>query len=221
MCGSLDGFSSATQQIGVGQVIPGFCTMIVHSMKYVAFIAGSTDLSFDVSVGQCTLGSAIEMGVYEFENCQNPVLVSNCNTQMNQNNTWPFTATGLHPGCVYYLAFDNNGPAACPFTINITSGSTGSPPLPPPPPPVGPTKVCPGSEVTYSIPPQPFACDYQWTAPPGATINGMASPVSISHETGTTVTVKWGNAGGPICVRAKNSCEMSPPACLQVVATTT
>ena len=169
-CGNLNGFTSATAMAGVGQTVPGFCTMIVHSMKYVAFIAGSTGLSIDVAVGACTIGNVIEMGIYDSPDCQSFSLISNCNTAMQTGGTYPFSTTEpMSPGCVYYLIFDNNGPAACNFTVNVTSGATGSPNLPAPPLPVGPAQFCPGATLNYSIPPQPFACEYEWTAPPGAT----------------------------------------------------
>lgn len=226
LCGSLDGFSSSTAQAGVGQVIPGFCTQIVHSMKYVAFIAGSTSLSIDVSVGGCTLGNAIEMGIYDSPDCSTFNLVSNCNTQMNANTTYSFSTTEpLNPGCHYYLVFDNNGPAACPFTVTVTSGSTGSPDLPAPPLPIGPAQFCPGASVEYTIPPQNFACEYEWTAPPGATIDGLPSPATLDHDGGNSVIIKFGNTPGNVCVRAKNACKTSPWACkpvtLKVIPPTT
>ncbi len=187
-------------------------------MKYVAFIAGSTSLSLNVAVGGCTLGSAIEMGIYESPNCQLFNLVSNCNTMMNANTTYPFSTTEpLTPGCHYYLCFDNNGPAACTFTVAVTSGSTGSPALATPPVPIGPSQFCPGATVVFTIPPQPFACEYEWTAPPGATIDGLPSPAFIDGATGNSVTIKFGNQPGNVCVRARNACSTSPFACKPVM----
>lgn len=213
----LDGYSSATTQSSQGQQIPGFCTQIVHSMGYIGFVAGSTNLTFDVTVGNCTLGNSIEMGLYQTDDCQSFNLVGDCNTAMFTGNTYSFSnSEPLHPGCPYFLVFDNNGPAACAFTVAVTGGSASAPPVAQPELPDGPTAVCPGTTAVYTIPPIDGACHYRWTAPPGATINGMNSPVNLTHEEGTSVTVTWGNQGGQLCVRGMNPCNTGPTACLPV-----
>ncbi|MBL7798922.1 MAG: hypothetical protein JNJ90_20660, partial [Saprospiraceae bacterium] len=213
----LDGYSSATTQSSQGQQIPGFCTQVVHSMGYIGFVAGSTNLTFDVTVGNCTLGNSIEMGLYQTDDCQSFNLVGDCNTAMFTGNTYSFSnSEPLHPGCPYFLVFDNNGPAACAFTVAVTGGSASAPPVAPPELPDGPAAVCPGTTAVYTIPPIDGACHYRWTAPPGATINGMNSPVSLTHEEGTSVTVTWGNQGGQLCVQGMNPCNNGPTACLPV-----
>ncbi|MCF8236760.1 MAG: gliding motility-associated C-terminal domain-containing protein [Saprospiraceae bacterium] len=50
---------------------------------------------------------------------------------------------------------------------------------------------------------------YQWTAPPGATING----------TGASVTIDWGTEGGDVCVELDNGCGTSDPVCVTVEVT--
>ncbi len=213
----LDGYSSATTQTSQGQILPGFCTQVVHSMGYMGFVAGSTDLSIQVDVGACTLGNSIEMGIYQTDDCQDFTLVSDCNTAMFTGNAYFFSNTApLVPGCPYFLVFDNNGPAACAFTVTVLSGSATAPPVAAPSVPDGPKKVCPGATVTYTITPIDGACHYQWTAPAGAQINGMPSPVTLNHDEGTTVTVTWGSQGGQICVKGMNPCYPGPSACLPV-----
>jgi len=213
----LDGYASTTTQTTPGQQIPGYCTQVVHSMGYIGFVAGSTNLTFDVTVGNCTTGNSIEMGLYQTDDCQTFNLVGDCNTAMFTGNTYSFTNTEpLHPGCPYFLVFDNNGPAACAFTVAVTSGSASAPPVALPEVPEGSTAVCPGSTVVYTIPPIDGACHYRWTAPPGATINGLPSPLHLDHDAGTSVTVTWGNQGGQLCVRGVNPCVTGPTACLPV-----
>ncbi|MFN0014155.1 MAG: hypothetical protein ACKVU2_06365 [Saprospiraceae bacterium] len=213
----LDGYSSTTTQTTPGQTIPGYCTFVVHSMGYIGFVAGSTNLTFEVTVGACTQGNSIEMGMYQTDDCQTFTLVSECNTEMFTNTTYSFTNTEpLHPGCPYFLAFDNNGPAACAFTVNVISGSAAAPAVAQPEVPDGPSAVCPGTTAVYTIPPIDGACHYRWTAPPGTTINGLPSPLTLNHDEGTTVTVTWGNTGGQLCVSGRNPCNNGPSACLPV-----
>lgn len=214
---NLDGYTSTTTQGIQGQVIPGFCTMVVHSMGYIGFVAGSTDLTIEVSVGACTQGNSIEMGIYQTDDCQNFTLVSDCNTAMFTGNAYVFSNIApLVPGCPYFLVFDNNGPAACAFTVTVLSGSATAPAVGMPAVPSGPTSVCPGATATYTIPPVYGACHYRWSAPAGATINGLPSPVTLPESSGTTVTVTWGNQGGQLCVQGVNPCHSSPTACLPV-----
>ncbi len=213
----LDGYTSTTTQTSQGQIIPGYCTQVVHSMGYIGFVAGSVDLTFEVAVGACTLGNSIEMGVFQTDDCQTFDLVTDCNTAMFTNNTYTFSnLEPLNPGCPYFLAFDNNGPAACAFTVTVLSGSASAPAIAAPEVPDGPTQVCPGTVAVYTIPPVFGVCEYRWTAPPGAMINGLPSPVNLDPGLGTTVTVTWGNQGGQLCVRGMNPCSTGPTTCLPV-----
>ncbi|MBL7776382.1 MAG: hypothetical protein JNK89_10300, partial [Saprospiraceae bacterium] len=189
---NLDGYSAATTQTVQGQQIPGYCTQIVHSMGYIGFIAGSTDLSIQVDIGTCTIGNSIEMGIYQTDDCQTFNLVGDCNTAMFTGNNYILSNTEpLVPGCAYFLVTDNNGPAACAFTVTVINGSGTAPAVGAPAAPAGPTNLCPGATVEYSIPPLFGACQYRWTAPAGALINGSPSPKILNHSEGTTVTVTW------------------------------
>lgn len=214
---NLDGYTSGTTQTTQGQILPGFCTQVVHSMSYMGFVAGSSNLTIQVTVGNCTLGNSIEMGIYQSDNCQEFNLVSDCNTAMFTGNTYTFTNTEpLNPGCPYFLVFDNNGPASCAFSVTVVDGSATAPTVAQAATPSGPDKVCPGATAVYTIPPLFGACEYRWTAPPGTLINGMSSPVILGHDEGTSVTVTWGNVGGQLCVRGSNPCSTGPFACLPV-----
>lgn len=214
---NLDGYTSGTTQTTQGQILPGFCTQVVHSMGYMGFVAGSSNLTIQVSVGNCTLGNSIEMGIYQSENCQDFNLVSDCNTAMFTGNTYTFTNTEpLNAGCPYFLVFDNNGPASCAFSVSVVDGSATAPAIGQASTPSGPDKVCPGATTVYTIPPLFGACEYRWTAPQGTLINGMASPVTLGHDEGASVTVTWGNVGGQLCVRGANPCSTGPFSCLPV-----
>ena len=124
----LNGVSARTTNTIAGQAPPGYCTMVVHSMQWLAFIAGSASLSITVSVSNCTQTNGVEMGIYASDDCQTFRLVSNCNTNMYANQTWPFTTTEpLKIGCVYYLVFDGNGANSCDVSFTVTAGSTKAP----------------------------------------------------------------------------------------------
>lgn len=213
----LDGYSNSTMQVTPGDPPPGFCTFVVHNIGWVGFIAGSTDLTISVEVFSCSLGNSIEMGIYQAPDCQNAALVSNCNTEMFQNNTYSFTNTEpLIPGCVYFLVFDNNGPAICPFTVTVTSGSASAPNPGPTPAPSGPTEICPGATATYSIPPVFGTCEYTWTAPAGSLINGQPSPASVQGDQGASVEITFGSSAGNVCVETGNLCAGNSTGCLPV-----
>lgn len=213
----LNGYANTTVQMSPGQAPPGYCTQIVHTMGWVGFVAGSVDVTFDVEVFPCTQGNSIEMGVYSTPNCSQFTLVSNCNTAMFQNNTYSFNNTApLTPGCTYYLVFDNNGPASCPFEVTVTNGSATAPPMDPPPPPQGPTVVCPGATVAYSISEVTGTCEYVWTSPAGSLINGMASPLRLSGPGANMVEIMFGSTGGNVCVDVGNACNNPAQACLPV-----
>lgn len=75
----------------------------------------------------------------------------------------------------------------------------------------GPSPVCPGASIQYTVPVDPNATGYTWTLPACATI--------ISGQGTNTLTVVFDAAcaGGDICVTADNDCGASAPGCLPVV----
>lgn len=204
----LNGVTAKTTNTIVGQAPPGFCTMVQHSMQWLAFIAGSTSLSFNVSVSNCTQANGVEMGVYASDDCQTFKLVSNCNTNMYANQTWPFTTTEpLKVGCIYYLVFDGNGPNACDVSFTVTSGSAAAPVPNTTNKIIGKTQVCKGATVDYSIAPINGACSYEWRVENG----------SINSSLDNKAQVTWDQPGfGKICVKGLNDCHAGNEVCLDV-----
>jgi gliding motility-associated-like protein len=204
----LNGVSARTTHTIVGQTPPGYCTMFSHSMQWLAFIAGSTNLSFNVSVSNCNQPNGVEMGVYESDDCQTFRLVSNCNTNMFANQTWSFSTTGtLKIGCIYYLVFDGNGPNSCDLLFTVTSGSAAAPIPNTTAKIVGKAIVCKGETVNYSIAPITGACSYEWRIENG----------SINSTKDNTANVTWDQPGlGKICVRGVNECHTGNEVCLDV-----
>jgi hypothetical protein len=72
----------------------------------------------------------------------------------------------------------------------------------------GTNNVCIGQVYTFSILPITNATDYNWTVPPGATIN--------SGQNTTSINVTFGASSGSVCVTASNACYSSPTVCMTV-----
>ncbi len=204
----LNGVSARTLNITPGQMPAGFCTQVQHSMQWLAFIAGSTNLSINVSVSNCNQANGVEMGIYASDDCQTFKLISNCNTNMFANQTWPFSTTEpLKIGCVYYLVFDGNGPNACNVDFVVTAGST----LAPVPNTTnkisGKKLVCKGETVDYMIATIAGACSYEWRVENG----------TLNFAMDNKAQVTWDQAGlGKICVMGSNQCNSGNEVCLDV-----
>lgn len=205
----LNGVSARTTNNIQGQSPPGYCTMVVHSMQWLAFVAGSTNLSINVAVSGCNQANGVEMGIYASMDCGSFTLVSNCNTNMFDNQTWPFSTTApLKPGCVYYLVWDGNGPNSCNVSMTVTAGSAKAPIPNTSEPITGKTLVCAGEMVSYRINDIFGACEYEWRVENG----------NILRENGNQVDVLWDSPGmGKICVKGKNVCHQGNEVCLDVL----
>jgi hypothetical protein len=111
---------------------------------------------------------------------------------------------------VIHVTYDNNFLAS--GTISVTaSNSCGAGPAstiavnkrtPAVPGPIsGSSSVCNGSTTVYSISPVGSADYYVWTVPAGAVVQGP--------QTGTSISILWGAAGGNIKVKTHNNCGES------------
>ncbi|MEL6276438.1 MAG: hypothetical protein AAFU03_15160, partial [Bacteroidota bacterium] len=74
----IDGFTGRNSSTDPGEAPPDFCTFIVHNGQWIGFIAGSTDISIELSVSNCEQGFGLELGIYEGIDCNNFRLVSEC-----------------------------------------------------------------------------------------------------------------------------------------------
>jgi gliding motility-associated-like protein len=204
----LNGVSARTTNTIPGQSPAGYCTQIVHSMQWLAFVAGSANLTLNVAVSGCNQNNGVEMGIYASDDCQTFKLVSNCNTNMYNNQTWSFTNTeSLKPGCIYYLVFDGNGPNSCNIQFTVVSGSTVAPVPNTTQKISGKALVCVGETADYSIPPIFGACDYEWRVEGG----------SLLYSKDEKAQVLWDVPGrGRICVRGTNACHSGNEVCLEV-----
>ncbi|HRD81391.1 MAG TPA: hypothetical protein PLL53_11585, partial [Saprospiraceae bacterium] len=114
----INGFTGRNNSTVQGQAPPGFCTTVVHHMQWIAFIAGSTNLTLRVDVFGCQQGQGLEIGIYQTSNCNTFSPVSNCNTNAANNNAAFFTNTvPLVIGQYYYFVMDGSANDICNYTV--------------------------------------------------------------------------------------------------------
>ncbi len=202
----LNGLTTRNGHTVPGNAPAGFCTQILHSIRYIAFVAGSTQLSFQVQVGACRFGHAIELGVYGGD-CNHLELVSNCNTFMPTGGTFSFSTTkDLEIGCTYYLVVDGNGPADCSFTVSVRSGSARAP-VPTIDGIMGKRQVCLGDVETYVLRNPYGGCKTTWRVQ-------NATVISQGSREQTVMFDRIGVAR--ICATIANECNKSGEVCTEV-----
>jgi subtilisin-like proprotein convertase family protein len=100
-----------------------------------------------------------------------------------------------------------NGNTCC-DSVEVSISSQTDPPLSP----IqinGNSNICQGQTFTYTTAPVTGSTSYQWTVPPGVTVN--------SGGTGNVINLTWGiPESGEICVASVNACGTSVPTCLNV-----
>lgn len=202
----IDGYTGINSDPEQGQAPDGFCTTTVHHMQWIAFIAGSTDLTITVTASNCNSGFGLEVGIYESLDCENFNLVSNCDGDIQEGQTGVFTnAEPLTVGQYYYFVMDGNHGDVCNYTIHVTQGSTMVPPLPPAAPVEGPAEICVNEQETYSIPAITGANFYRWTV--DGAYAGEGNQASIIFNT---------QGSHELCVMAYNVCDTVAPSCMTV-----
>lgn len=200
----INGFTGRNNSTVQGQAPPGFCTTVVHHMQWIAFIAGSTNLTLRVDVFGCQQGQGLEIGIYQTSNCNTFSPVSNCNTNAANNNAAFFTNTvPLVIGQYYYFVMDGSANDICNYTVTVVSGTTLVPPLTNSGAIDGPASVCPGTRGSFSSPGQTGATIYNWT------LNGapIGSGLQLEHT--------FPNTSGDyqLCLTAANACSTAPQTC--------
>jgi len=204
----INGFTGINSDGVQGQAPPGFCTSTVHHMQWIGFIAGSTNLTLSISVFNCQNGNGLEVGIYKSLDCQTFQLVSNCDTDIPNNNTQNFSNTvPLTIGQYYFFVMDGNGNDVCRYTINVVSGTTLVPPLASSGSIIGPDTICADIPNDYTVSLPPGAARFSWT------LNGLP----YASETDTTVTLQSLFPGvNQLCVTASNTCDTAAPVCRNI-----
>lgn len=204
----IDGFTGINNSNVQGQAPPGFCTTEVHHMQWIAFIAGTPNLTLSVQVFNCQQNNGLEIGIYRSLNCQNFTLVSNCDTDVENNSTGIFTNTvPLEVGQYYYLVMDGSAGDICNYTVHVLEGSTEVSPLSTTDPIMGPDGGCPDINSQYTTDTVSGATIYRWT------LNN--APIGNNSP---AVTIDWDAPGTyQLCVTASNACDEATPSCKTIV----
>ncbi len=182
-----------------------------HNDDWIAFIAGSTSISITITPSNCnTVGglTGVQAGFYgncdasaSAEGIPSDGLLVQCSCS---SSALTLDYDAFVCGQTYYIFLDGCGGSVCDYDIVVNSGSTTLNPPGPLGSITGPTDVCPGQTVTYTIDEVFCVPDYDWTVTGGGV---------IVSEDGATCTVTW-NSGGSISTFGENACFMtniSPP----------
>jgi gliding motility-associated-like protein len=202
----IDGFKGRNNSSITGQAPPGFCTTFVHHMQWIGFIAGSQDLSIEVTVSNCTRNNGLEIGLYESLNCQTFRRISECDTDVRPGQTRLFeNIVPLTVGQYYYFVMDGSGDDICDYSIRVISGSTKVNPLIDAPEMDFPVQACKNELIELATSGIPGATFYDWL------INGnyQATDRTIRHQ--------FDSAGiYDICLHAYNVCNRAPVICRKI-----
>jgi len=210
----IDGFTGRHNANIVGQAPPGFageCTFVAHNMQWIAFIAGSTELSVNLAVSNCDQGFGLEFGLYEGIDCQNFRRISNCFggaagiIPAGQSGTI-LNNEPLVIGQYYYIVMDGGFGDNCDWTFTVTSGSTSVLPIEESGEITGPGLACPDFPLSYAVDAPIGATEFIWT------LNGEAAGDSSS----TTEIIFPAPGTYNLCVVSANRCEKGPPSCKEI-----
>ncbi len=201
----LDGYTGSTASYS-GDFAQGFCGTIENN-QWLPFVAAAQEGIITATPYNCANGDGIQLALYS--GCSGVLL--NCNGGATGYGATPVSIqpTGLTPGTVFFLMVDGYAGDQCDFTLNFSPPLLAGPQPAPPPPPVpdGPDVVCAGNIFIFSIPAQPNASYYTWTASPGTLLNGLPGQITMPAPGGNQVYVEFGPNGGNVCVTPANTCS--------------
>ena len=206
----IDGFTGTNNLSIQGQTFPGFCTTIYHNMSYIAFIAGTENLTLSVTVTNCTINRGLEIGIFESLDCETFTAMTDCNTDVAPNATATFS--NLEPlvvGQHYYLIMDGSMGDICDWTFNVIEGSTLVGDLTTSGVIEGQEELCPELSTTYSTTGEVGATLFYWTVD-GVEQDGVAPEIDLVFPADGTYQ---------LCVTAANVCDQAPPSCTTITVT--
>ncbi len=200
----LDGFKGINSSTLTGTAPSDFCTSFLHNAQWISFIAGSVDLTLEVSVTNCKQGNGLEIGLYEGVDCKNFKKISNCDTDIPNNTKQTFKNTKpLVIGQYYFFVMDGSDGDICNYTIKVLSGSTKVSPLTTSGNILGEKELCEGQKFTFENSGVAGAVDYNWSLD-GNNISSKAQKITLdllppgTHE---------------ICCFPSNACDKGPQKC--------
>ncbi len=188
-------------------IVPNFCGT-VENAQWMGFIAGASNAVFTVSPSDCAYGDGLQIALYE--DCMGSPLACN-KGEMDGGNIPVSLSVQVTPGRNYFLMIDGFAGDQCDFTVSVTpNDAVYEPPLGAVGSITGAAKVCPGATMTYNVSAVFGANAYIWSGPPGAMIDSMPLPVTLTGVGANHASITFGNIGGAICVQAANSCSQTP-----------
>ena len=204
----IDGFEGRHDSNVNGWLPNDFCTSTVHNAQWIAFQAGSENLTIELQVSECQTGWGLEITIYEGINCQNFKKVANCLGSVSNNTTATvITNQPLTIGQYYYLVMDGNGGDNCDWKLKVTAGTTEVDPLEESGDILGNDKVCPAQLQQYLVDFPIGATEFDWSLN-GSPLNINASEIDYEFPSDGTYT---------LCVTSKNACDEAPPSCKEIL----
>ncbi len=207
----IDGFTGRNNLTAQGQTFQGFCTTQFHNMSYIAFIAGSTDLSVKVTVTNCTINWGLEIGFFESPDCQGFEPITECNTDVAPNTSYTFTNDApLTIGQHYYIIMDGSAGDICDWTFEVLAGSTAVGQLTTSGIISGEMETCADFPTTYTTSGDVGAAIYYWS------VDG-----NLQQNTSQDIELTFPADGTyELCVTAANVCDQAPPECTTILVRT-
>jgi hypothetical protein len=204
---NFNGFNGSTAGFPSG-IAPEFCGT-VENAQWLGFIAGGTQATFTITPSNCADGNGVQVALYT--DCTLPPVA--CDKGEKDGGMLPVSiSTPLSPGGNYFLLIDGYAGDQCDFSVSVSpANAVYEPPLGDIQSVNGPTKLCPGAQFPFSVPPVFGAGGYIWTGPPGTLFDSIPSPATIVGSEARTVLVTMGNQSGNICVQAANACSQTTP----------
>ena len=201
----IDGFTGVNDLTATGQGFSNFCTTQYNNMQYIAFIAGSEDITIEIDVFSCNGGvNSLEVGFFESLDCETFDPITECDTDIDPNTTRVFeTIRPLTIGQYYYLVIDGSNGTNCSWTFNVTEGSTNVSAIDDSGEISFPERICLNNPTTFETSGALGAAFYTWT------VNGV-----IQSDETQEIELEFQEEGVyEICVTAENACDAGPPTC--------
>lgn len=208
----IDGFTGRNDLQAGGQNLGFVFCSTPNDMHFIAFIAGSTSLSIQIDVSNCSAGAlnfrSLDLGFYESLDCQTFTPITECRQDLGNGTSYVFdTHTDLVIGQHYYLIMDGSAGSICDWTFTVLDGTTAVNPLEESGQIIGDSIICSNELGEYSVDFPVGAADFEWT------VNGISL-----NENASTVTYEFPSTGTyELCVTSKNACDEAPPTCRQIV----